>query len=530
MPALEKIQFDMDLGEAILDMTGDPIKDMTADPILDMDWTEVTDVLDDPISIKRGNTDGLPFARVAETGTMTIILDNSSNNSAGLEGYYSPDHANCRSGFRKGKRLRIGLKRTGQPMYYKFQGKLLDIEPEPGLLSRKTTRVSVVDWMDVAGRTPMPRLAALASKRDDQALQAILDALDEKPFATDLPAGPYTYDYVFSDIQDENDKILAALQALANSGLGRFVIKGGENSGEILTYQDIYSLTDPGATALVTLNNSFLGLPGLGRRAYKRVKRVQGTVYPLELDGSPVVLYSLPQSIHIGPGGTAEFTIYYRDTSSSKNRIAVTAVEDLVPDTDFKFSSTDGAGNDMNGDLSRVMTKGGNSVGLRLTNTSPGTTGYLWFLQVRGTGIYRTNPITYVATDDSVKESEAITLDLRMPYQNDYNVAADITTAVLGWLDAEVTDVPAAEVAANISQELLDAVVEGESGDLIEVIDDVSGISYLFVMLGYELTVNFIGDLRCKWYLAYAIVTSAFLTLDVDGMDALDTDEARLAF
>lgn len=531
MPALEKIQFDMDLGEPILDMTGDAILDMSGDAIFDTQgWVEISDVLDDPITIKRGNFDGLPIGRVAETGTADLILDNSRNNSARLEGYYSPDHANARCGFEKGRRFRIGLKRTGLPIYYKFAGKILDINPAPGLLNRKVTKITVVDWMDVAARTPMPRLAVLAHQRDDQALQALLNALDEKPDSTSLAIGAYAYGYVFTDLQDENDKALAAMQSLAASGLGRFAMKGGTISGEVLTFDDPYTLVDPSRPVLISLANAFLDLPGLGRKAYKRIKRVHGTVYPLEHDGAPVVLYSLPQSIRIGPGGTAEFRIYYRDTAGSKNRIAVTSVENLVADTDYKFSSTDGSGNDMNGSLAITMDKGGNSVGLKFTNASVTTTGYLWLMQVRGTGVYRTNSVTYTAVDDTISDAEGIALDLRLPYQSDYNVAADISTAMLGWLDVEATEVPTVEIGANITAELLDAVVEGEPGDLIDVVDDVSGVSSRFAMLGYELTINFVGDIRCRWYLAYAIQVSTVLTLNQDGMDALNTDEARLGF
>ncbi len=117
-----------------------------------------------------------------------------------------------------------------------------------------------------------------------------------------------------------------------------------------------------------------------------------------------------------------------------------------------------------------------------------------------------------------------------MPYQSSYNTAHDFSTTVLGWLNVETTDVPAVEVGANVSQALLDAVVEGEAGDQIEIIDDISGMSALFVILGYEITLSFIGDVRCRWSLAYAIVGTAVLMLDVDGMDALDTDEAKLGF
>lgn len=532
MSLLEQLQVDMDLGLPIADMTGDPIEDMTADPISDMEgWQEVTDVLDDPITIRRGNFDGLPFARVAETGTATLMLDNSANNSAGREGYYSPDHANCRGGFELGKRLRIGLKiGIMSNLYYKFQGKIVDIDPEPGLLSRKVTRVSVVDWMDIAARTPMPQVGIQTNKTDDQVMQAILDALDTPPDATNLPAGPYPYKYSLTDLQDENDKIVAAMQALAQSGLGRFTIKGGTASGEQLAYEDIYALTDPDKPILITLDSAFLDLPGLGRKAYKRIKRVLGTVYPLSHDETPVVLYEMPQSIRIGPGQSVQFTIHYRETDSSKKRVAVTSTVDLVPDTDYKFSSTDGSSNDMNGDLAIMQFAGGNSQQLYFANTSSTQTGYLWLLKLRGYGVYRTNSITYTAVDDEVKESEGVTLDLKLPYQDDYNVAADISTMLLEWLDVIQTDVPTAEIPASLSDELLSAAITGEPGAKIRVIDPVSGISAYFFMLGYELTLNFVGDIRCRWALTRAIEAPPILALDVDGKDALDTDEARLGF
>ena len=73
-------------------------------------WTDVTgDVLISPApKWNRGIMSNAPLARVANTGKMTLYLDNSANNSASQLGYYSPGNANVRSGFSKGIRYRPG--------------------------------------------------------------------------------------------------------------------------------------------------------------------------------------------------------------------------------------------------------------------------------------------------------------------------------------------------------------------------------------------------------------------------------------
>src|SRR3989304_4711198 len=105
-----------------------------------------------------------PTGRMASTGSFTFGMDNSEGNSAGLVGYYSPGHANVRSGFELGIKVRLSLTRAGTT-YYKFVGRLVGITPVPGAKGPRITLCSAVDWMDEAARYKLQGIATQTVKR-----------------------------------------------------------------------------------------------------------------------------------------------------------------------------------------------------------------------------------------------------------------------------------------------------------------------------------------------------------------------------
>lgn len=72
-------------------------------------WTEVTDDVVGAVRASRGIFGTTLADRTARTGIMTFDLDNSEINSAKKLGYYSPGHANVRTGFKNniGVQLRL---------------------------------------------------------------------------------------------------------------------------------------------------------------------------------------------------------------------------------------------------------------------------------------------------------------------------------------------------------------------------------------------------------------------------------------
>src|SRR5262245_56668163 len=77
-------------------------------------WTDVTGDLraSVPMTVERGIFGSGPLDRVASSGRWSFGLNNAINNSAGLEGYYSPGHPNARDGFDFGIRCRLTLTHT----------------------------------------------------------------------------------------------------------------------------------------------------------------------------------------------------------------------------------------------------------------------------------------------------------------------------------------------------------------------------------------------------------------------------------
>lgn len=117
-------------------------------------WTDViADVqASTGLTVEYGIRGNDPKDRVASTGFMDFYLQNHAGNSASTQGYYSPNHGSVRSGFTYGTGTRLKLT-YGGTSYYKFCGKLADIEPEPGQYLRQLTRCQAVDWIDEAAAT-----------------------------------------------------------------------------------------------------------------------------------------------------------------------------------------------------------------------------------------------------------------------------------------------------------------------------------------------------------------------------------------
>ena len=116
-------------------------------------WTDVSAdlMLNPPPSVDYGIPGAGPLDLTAETGRFSFALNNGQGNSANLLGYYSPEHANVRSGFALG----IGVRcRTyaNSVLRTKFVGKLDFIDPMFGQYRERKTLCMAVDWLDEAAK------------------------------------------------------------------------------------------------------------------------------------------------------------------------------------------------------------------------------------------------------------------------------------------------------------------------------------------------------------------------------------------
>ena len=533
MAVPDTLHIEMMLGAFILDTYSREILDTYGRNILDLGWVDVQeDVLtDSPTTIFQGQKNGDAVDRVADAGTIKLEMNNNSTNSGGLVGYYSTDNINKRVGFENGLRVRIGYTKDSVTEWIS-EGRIIDIKPVPGLLNNKVTHVTCGDWIEVASRTPMPRIAIQESCTDDSILQAILNALDDAPQESDLSVGPYTYEYALTDVQDEETKIISVLQSIAQSGTGRIFITGGTTSGEVLKYVDLYSLLSV-VSPVAAFNDSFMDTD-VQRRANRRVKRVVVTGYPQTKDASPVVLYTNPQEIQIAAGDEIEFSGSFRDpnASSSRSVAAVNVVEPVV-NTDYKFSSISGSGTDLNASLTITLWEvGARTFRIKMRNDAV-SAGYLWFQQVRGEGLYPYDTITYTAVDSTVKEGEGVTLNYDLPYHSNYYTIKSIGDALLAWYNVDITSLPYIDFVPSATEEDFTKFKNCKPGEVVAISESVSGVSQSMVVIGRDISIWHAGTyITERLYLmpVQQVESSLFFTLDTLGQDDLDGTNTLIAF
>jgi hypothetical protein len=534
MAAPDALHVEFALGTPILDMTGDPILDMTGDPILDMDWTDVQDdvMTETPITIFQGQRNGDLMDRVADVGTISLIMNNNANNSGGAAGYYSPDHLSKRNGFANGLKVRVGITKDAVQEWFS-QGKVISIDPVPGLLNNKLTKVTVADWIETASREgSMPSIGVQQSVTDDQVIQAIVDAMEDQPTETDLAVGAYIYPYALTDVEDGKETVLSVLQKLAQCGLGRIYVTGGTTSGEILTYVDLYSLLTT-TDAVASFSDDQLSMSA-SRKAGKRVRSITVTLYPQIVDAAPVTLFTLPQEITLVSGDSVEIRCFFRDANGTSAK-TIPAVDVSTPaiGTDIKLSSVSESGSgDLDADLTlNTFEVGSRSAFIKLTNDG-GTTGYVT-LQIQGKGLYAYDPIGYTATDITIRQGEGIHVDYDLPYHSVYLTGKEIADNLLNWYALEVTDVPSLDYVPSLDEAAFAKLLAAKPGKIVNVSETVTGVSYAMIVIGREISIwnggKYITE-RLFITPAQEVEGGLYFTLDTLYQDDLDGTNTILSF
>jgi hypothetical protein len=110
-------------------------------------WVDVTaDVIGD-IRGSRGMQGSTAKDRVAKVGIMTLIMNNSEQNSAGKLGYYTHGHVNCRTGFEPSMGVRFSIV-IGGVAVPQFTGRLQKIAPTTNVYGERRSFLVVVDFMN----------------------------------------------------------------------------------------------------------------------------------------------------------------------------------------------------------------------------------------------------------------------------------------------------------------------------------------------------------------------------------------------
>lgn len=444
-------------------------------------WTDATSDVEADVEAEWGIRDPNPLARIATTGTLQFSLRNHAGNSGGLLGYYSPDHANVRSGFVFGIPVRLSVVDPATPTSTtrRFVGRLVAMNPTPGQIAKPITECMATDFMDELARPTLPAIGLVSDEPTWDITRRLLQELPTKPH--DLSAatdGDESFDYGFDTAADEREKVLTALNRLMQSELGYLYVRGNDNGGDQLTFE-ARSERPTVVTPDWTFSNSMNDLE-VTRDRTAVITRVQVTVHPRTIDDdADTVLFTLDDrpAVHSG----APVTIRASYTGPEGARVGGTDMVTPVAVTDYTANSQENAaGSDETASLSVTVTFGANSAEVTFTNTGVIPI-YVTFFQLRGRGVYTYEPVPCEATANEATRAlyGDVVLTLDQSFQSSSSKGFDAASYLLNAFAAPRTI--ARSILLRVGQgspsARISAALKADCGDLVSITETVTGLS-----------------------------------------------------
>lgn len=483
-----------DCGAPLLNCDGTPLLNCDGTPLYAPGWTDVgEDVLrEKTFQARRGMNGAGPTDRVASPGMLTVSMDNGESNSAGLLGYYAPEHANARVGFVEGMRMRLKLSSGGTTRYV-FHGRAEKVQPSAGRYDERETQVQAADFMEQLAIQKLKRIPVQTGKRTDQLLALIVANLPIAPLNTDYDTAPETFAYALQSEQDEKTYAITAVQKAVQSDLGYAYVIGNDTDGETFVYESRQA-RQLNLTSKLTLDNEYATLQ-TKRGADAVYNDIHVPVTPTKVNAAATtVLATSLNEIQINAGESKRITMRFVDPSGAGQRISGIDLVAPEADTDWKFSSISGNnGNDLNANLTAAYAsdgEGGNAADVIYTNTG-GTTGYLQAgFQIRGKGVYQYDAQEATASDtDSRDRHGNHELSYSIPYQSDFNTAQDFCDVLLMRNKEVLTEVQNVSYYAEASDTLMAGALSVDIGDRITLIEEATGLEADFFVNGVQFDI-----------------------------------------
>jgi hypothetical protein len=475
-------------------------------------WANITaDTLANTLTWRGGIRGGGPTDRVAIPGILQVELKNGTNNSGGLLGYYSPDHANKRTGWVIGAKIRVKLVSGANTRYWLYRIK--SIKPVPGQYGPRRVEVTAVDYMEEFSKRKISGLTIQTDKRGDELLTTLVASMPIAPTATSYGAGVFQFPYAFHNERDEETACLTVLQKISQSELSYIYTDGDATGGETLHYEPHTTRLNL-ITASGTLTNTMNGLE-IHHGSDNIYNKIRATTYPVDIDNEIAVLGSITEEFSIGPGETVTKYIRYTDEDNTSIRISGTNIVTPEANTDYRMSSAAGnSGNDINDDLTITPVAGANTLMVTLTNGAA-VWGYINLLQIRGMKVTTNEKVENVEEDStSITAYGEKTITFNMPYQSNAAFGQAVSAEILRRYKDPLTDISGVSFDANKSTTLMGYALTLGIGSRITVTETVTGVDDGFFINGYEYELRSGTVLGVSWTLERAFNTEQYFEID----------------
>lgn len=454
--------------------------------------------------------------RVASPGALTTTLDNGSSNSAGLDGYYSLNHANARANFGKETRVRLKFIVNGTP-YYKWHGWIRVLDPLPGRFGKRTSFLTAVDYMQKLTEHKLTGIAVQEDKRSDQLFQTIISNVPTAPLNTSIEVDTFATPLALHSEQDERSTAMSVIQKLCETFMLYAFVKGNSTDGETLCLQREYSriTSTPGAT----LDNTMSELK-INADPDRDKNKIIGSIYPSRVDdGADTLLAELTQDYPLDAGDSREIELRFRDPDSMASRISgKNIVTTLVANDHYRMSAfEDTELDDMNSLLTITLTPGGNKVTANVENTG-GVRGFINLIKVYGDGIYLYDPVDITVENGSGDK----VLNWSFYYLNDHYRARDYLTVILRRKSSGFIEVESVSFLADANLTLMGYAMSLDIGDRVLLQEYMTGLNAEFTINKVTYTINPNGTLRVEWIPEFAESSVDFFTIQDPALGELN--------
>jgi len=502
-------------------------------------WTDyAADVLQSvPIKVKYGITSGRLDDRVADTGYLTLALDNSASNSVGTAGRYSPGNPAANAALLPGQLCKLTITYAGTA-YCKFYGWIdtEGIQVDSGSTGKRRTYVTVKDWMGLPASTELGQIPYADDQRLGDIVASVANAIPGYGGIAESDKGGLSVFAASYDGEANGVKGLSELSRAAISELGYvYPYYRQDTATHRLRAEGRHFRNDVmnDNAPVVTLDNNVLtnAVP-----VFPSYDSVKVKVTPRRADGDYVTLYSLTSPQFLKAGGTVAVVGRYVDPNNTDVYVTAKYMDAMAGTADYLFNTfSNGQGTNLTANLTVTEQYGANSAYIHLVNAGT-VDGYITKLQCRGKGIYREKPLEYVAAyiysederlppDGTGLYATTDSLYLDMRYQDNIEEASTIADYLFNKINPKVGQVKFSEVTfyPNTTDALMTAFLNADVGSHIRITEDITGESgddYFINGVAYEITPGS-NIIKCTWYVQWDTENTAYWILGVAGRSEL---------
>ena len=463
------------------------------------------------ISGKRGSGQSSPTDLTAEIGTLEFWLRNDARPGK-PQGYYSPYHAACRAGFKRGIGVKLIAVKADATTWPMWRGTIRKISPTSGKNGEQQTYCYATDVMENLTDTNVKSMMQQIGKTEVELTQAIIAAVpaSARPVATSYDTALDVYDYAFYDMGGDTPSARFLLDSVMQNARGRLYVAGDGT----LTYVNRHTLS--GRASVATFNDAFQGIvvdDGL-ENTFNRIQITQHPKRPTAagLAAAPnTVLFADTSAVAIQPGQSVVLWADYRDPNNTEKLLgAASVVTPLVATTDYVANAaSDGSGADMTANVSAAGTVGFSSSVMFTFTNSASSVAYLTLRQIRGKAIYDDAPITVQSYTAKDYGDRLLSLDLK--YLTNAATAQDLADFINASFNDPSNQAREIFIVPSYSDFLLTQSLTRDVGDIVTASETQTGLTdatLMIVGLRFEITSDIV---RHWWSVIPSLVQAAWI-------------------